>query len=521
MGKIVHTYELLEQLGEGGMGVVYKARHIHFNEIYAVKRLWEQYSKDPTVLKLFLNEGVTLRGLSHENIVRVHDLFNLGADHYIVMEFIKGRTLSAIIKKETGPIQQERAIGLFRQMLKGIGYIHRQPEPIIHRDIKPLNILVTTDDSVKITDFGIAKALETGRGNASTVVKGTPVYMSPEQIIAPSTVDIRTDVYSLGITFYEMLCGHTPFESKKDTNPTAVYATIMSGEVPPPTHFYPGISDALSDFVMKAIDKDRDQRFANTNEMLKELERLERSGETVYQGTPKFVASKVNKDEDEKPFLYEQKISEPKRRHLPKDEVEAQLKKSSNTWKWVAGLAVLVGIIWGVLSSFNQKVEIPEALPDTVAVEEPATSPDAILEQTKKDAMAAFLEDDNQFTGKYKEENGQVIASIEIKNQSAHTVTISYDKAPLLNTGVGKGIIATVNPDPKEVKAGETGKMTVIFPHKPEAKAPEKDKKTNKSQDNKQTKKYEIIGNMVIKVLNLEKKTNRRITLEKEAKEEN
>ena len=148
-------------------------------------------------------------------------------------------------------------------------------------------------------------------------------------------------------------------------------------------------------------------------------------------------------------------------------------------------------------------------------------SPDAVLEQTKKDAMAAFLEDDNQFTGKYKEENGQVIASIEIKNQSAHTVTISYDKAPILNTGIGKGINATVNPDPKEVKAGETGKMTVIFPHKPEAKAQEKENKSSKSQDSKQTKKYAISGNMVIKVLDLEKTANRRIILEKEAKEEN
>ena len=288
MGKIVHTYEILEQLGQGGMGVVYKARHIHFDEIYAIKRLWEQFSANEMVLNLFLNEAKILRKLNHKNIVHVTDIFSIENQNYIVMEYVKGRSLDEVIKKEVGPIRRERAINLFKQMLEGIAYIHNQPTPIIHRDIKPLNILVTDDDTVKITDFGIAKALDAG-GNASTVMKGTPVYMSPEQIINPKSVDIRTDVHSLGITFYEMLCGKTPFSADTTTTPTAVYAAIMNGEVPPPTQFYPGISDALTDFVMKAIHKDRNQRFANANEMLVELEKLEGRGETTLQDVPGFI----------------------------------------------------------------------------------------------------------------------------------------------------------------------------------------------------------------------------------------
>ncbi len=302
MGKIVHTYELLEQLGQGGMGVVYKARHIHFDEIYAIKRLWEQFSSNEMVLNLFLNEAKILRKLNHKNIVRVTDFFSLENQNYIVMEYIKGRSLDEVIKKEVGPIRRERAINLFKQMLEGVAYIHNQSETIIHRDIKPLNILVTEDDIVKITDFGIAKVLDAGQ-NASTLVKGTPVYMSPEQIIDPKSVDIRTDVYSLGMTFYEMLCGKTPFSGDTTTTPTAVYAAIMSGEVPPPTHYYPGISDALSNFVMKAIHRDRNQRFSNAREMLRELEQLERRGETVFQGVsgiiPPFVPKQMHESKND------------------------------------------------------------------------------------------------------------------------------------------------------------------------------------------------------------------------------
>jgi|GEM_PF-6457331 len=274
MGKIVNNYELLEQLGQGGMGVVYKARHIHFNEIFAIKKLWEQFSANEMVLKLFLNEAKILRILNHKNIVHVTDIFSLEDQNYIVMEYIDGRTLHEIIKKEVGPIRRERAIKLFKQMLEGVAYIHNQPTSIIHRDIKPLNLLVTEDDSLKITDFGIAKVLDTVQ-NASTVMKGTPVYMSPEQIIDPNTVDLRTDVYSLGMTFYEMLCGKTPFSGDKVTSPTAIYTIIMNGEVPAPTYFYPGISKKLSDYVMRAIHKDRYKRFASTSEMLIELERIE------------------------------------------------------------------------------------------------------------------------------------------------------------------------------------------------------------------------------------------------------
>lgn len=368
MGKIINNnYELLEQLGQGGMGVVYEARHIHFNEIVAIKRLWEQFSKDPTVLELFLNEGKILRKLHHKNIVEVSDLFEFEGSHYIVMEYIHGRTLSDIIKRETGSIQRKRAINLFKQMLEGVAYIHNQPKTIIHRDIKPLNILVTEDDTVKISDFGIAKALDVG-GNASTVVKGTPVYMSPEQIINPKTVDIRTDVYSLGMTFYEMLCAKTPFSGDKATTPTAVYAAIMNGEVPPPTRFYPGITDALSDFVMKSIHKDRSQRFADANEMLRELEKLENSGATTFPEMPNDEQPSVKKPVAKEPIA---STSVPTKLEKPEYSTEESKNPAvtpreikinkNNIWKWVVGFVVLLAVII-VITIPKKKNEAPSTV---------------------------------------------------------------------------------------------------------------------------------------------------------------
>jgi len=374
MGKIVNNYELLEQLGQGGMGVVYKARHIHFDEIYALKRLWEQFGANEMVLNLFLNEAKILRKLNHKNIVQVTDVFSLENQNYIVMEYIKGRSLDEIIKKEVGPIRRERAINLFKQMLEGIAYIHDQPTPIIHRDIKPLNLLVTEDDIVKITDFGIAKVLDAGQ-NASTVVKGTPIYMSPEQIMNPKSVDIRTDVYSLGMTFYEMLCAKTPFSGDTTTTPTAVYAAIMNDEVPSPTHFYPGISDELSAFVMKAIHKDRSQRFASANEMLDELERLQRSGATTIQESSfqKVVPTQATKSLES--------IDE----SAPTTVIDNSIKKSNILWLWGIGFGIIVGLVLLIIISGGTKASSPTT--DTVKVDAPVVEAASSLTMDQQQEM--------------------------------------------------------------------------------------------------------------------------------------
>ena len=161
------------------------------------------------------------------------------------------------------------------------------------------------------------------------------MYMSPEQIINPKTVDIRTDVYSLGMTFYEMLCAKTPFSGDTTTTPTAVYAAIMNGEVSPPTEFYPGISDALSDFVMKAIHKDRNHRFANANEMLRELEKLERTGATTVRVNTSFPVHESDQTE-----IDDKVPSRPLTQKL-----KTRLQWKQFTWRFYSLMVVLILVV--------------------------------------------------------------------------------------------------------------------------------------------------------------------------------
>lgn len=275
MNEIIQSYELIEEIGRGGMGVVYKAKHIYLDEYFAIKRLWGQYVVDAKIMKLFLNGGKILRKLDHKNIVGVKDIFEFKGDYFIVMEYVSGNSLYTIIRKQSGAMKRSRAVKLFKQMLEGFVYLQSQTPPILHRDIKPANILVTENDDLKITDFDIAKIYQ-GSNPAITTMKGTPAYMSPEQIISPSSVDIRTDVYSLGMTFYEMLTGKLPFDSSILDTPAALRDFVINDQVPPVSNFNNRISDELVKFVAKAIHKDREERFSSAAEMLSELEELEK-----------------------------------------------------------------------------------------------------------------------------------------------------------------------------------------------------------------------------------------------------
>lgn len=276
MGKIINrNYELLQLIGQGGMGEVYKARHLHFGTIVAVKKLWTQYSRDEEIRKRFLEEAKNTFSFQHPGIVKTNDLIEFEDEYYIIMEYVNGRTLSDVIHKEVGPIETARALHLFKQIASAIEYIHKLTPPVIHRDIKPQNIIVTSEDEVKLTDFGIAKVLmENVQKN--TLMKGTPVYMSPEQIMTPSTVDQRSDIYSLGMTLYEMLCGRTPFDRVHVSTPAAVHAEVVNGKIPPPTNFYPGIPVPLTAIVMKALDKDPQNRFLSVGDMISALLDFER-----------------------------------------------------------------------------------------------------------------------------------------------------------------------------------------------------------------------------------------------------
>ena len=262
-------YELLERIGDGGMAIVYKARCRLLNRFVAIKILKPDFIKDVKFIENFKKESQAAASLAHPNIVNVYDVGREGNIHYIVMELIEGKVLSEVIKEEA-PLDYMRTIGLARQIASALSLAHKNH--IIHRDVKPLNILITRDGTAKITDFGIAKAVNTSTLLASDgMVMGSVHYFSPEQARG-GYVDEKSDIYSLGIVIYEMLTGKVPFDGD---NPVSIALMHVNDEMTPPSSIVPGIPPRLEQIVMKATNKIQVNRFKSADEMLEALSNLE------------------------------------------------------------------------------------------------------------------------------------------------------------------------------------------------------------------------------------------------------
>jgi len=264
----ISGYRIIRTLGHGGMSDIYLAEHVLLNRKVAIKVLRDNLTDDPGVRVRFQDEGRNTARLSHVNIAILFDCQELDGKLVHILEYVPGRSMAEMISQETGPIPYERSITLFVQVLSALSYAHAQG--IIHRDLKPSNILVTDGDHVKVTDFGIAIALGSLRHTKAGARIGTPYYMSPEQIKSPSSVDHRSDIYSLGITFYEMLVGRTPFEDIIDSN-YAIEDAIINKELPDPRTFYPHIPGQLVDIIQRATAKSPDKRYAACQEFSVDL----------------------------------------------------------------------------------------------------------------------------------------------------------------------------------------------------------------------------------------------------------
>jgi serine/threonine protein kinase len=263
IGKQILNYRIERLIGEGGMGNVYLAVHTHIGRQVAIKALNPMLARNPEIRERFKNEASMLSQLHHPNIVQLYDYVEMDQGIYLVMEYAEGKPLDEYIEKVTGPIPEEKAIPLFTQIIDGVAYAHKKN--VVHRDIKPSNIIVNTEGKVKILDFGIAKIIgDSNNKLTKTGTKlGTVLYMSPEQVKGLE-LDYRTDIYSLGITLYEMLTGRGPFE----TNSTEyeVYKKIVEEPLPDPRSFYPGISDGMTAILIKATEKDVAARFQSCSE---------------------------------------------------------------------------------------------------------------------------------------------------------------------------------------------------------------------------------------------------------------
>jgi len=266
----IRDYEVVRKLGRGGMGTVYLGRHVHLGSYAALKVLLEHYADDESVRSRFINEARILNDLRHPNIVEQREFFQEGDHLVMVMEYVEGRSLDRMIGEEYGPIPHDKALPLFLQILEGIAYAHSRG--VIHRDIKPSNVLVSREGQAKITDLGIAKIAGQKGLTRTGAQMGTLYYESPEQIRGAKDVDHRADIYSLGMTLYEMLAGRLPFDTGGDTSEFEITQTIVFDELPSPSTFYPHIPNSLVEVVRKATAKEPDQRFQNCEELKHALE---------------------------------------------------------------------------------------------------------------------------------------------------------------------------------------------------------------------------------------------------------
>jgi predicted Ser/Thr protein kinase len=286
IGRTVGNYQILEELGRGGMAVVYRAYQASLNRYVAIKVLPPQFAFDREFVERFQREAKAAAGLRHPNIVVIHDVGQEAGTYYIVMEYLEGRTLKQVIEQE-GPLPVVRAARIVEQVTAALDYAHQRG--FVHRDVKPANIFVGEGDRVTLTDFGIAKAAsETQHLTQTGMLMGTPEYMSPEQA-GGGQVDHRTDLYALGVVLYQMLVGRVPF---RGTTPHATLHAVIYEAPLPPRQVNPNLSPAVEAVILKAVAKRPEQRFQRGADMVAAL-RTALSGPTAGEPVAAVAAAHV------------------------------------------------------------------------------------------------------------------------------------------------------------------------------------------------------------------------------------
>lgn len=295
---LADRYEILEKIGSGGMADVYKAKDHKLNRLVAVKVLKQEFSTDATFVKKFRVEAQSAAGLSHPNIVNVYDVGEVEGIHFIVMELVQGITLKKYIEMK-GKLDIKEALNISVQIASGLQAAH--DNRIIHRDIKPQNIIMSRDGKVKVTDFGIAKVADST--TVTTNAAGSVHYISPEQARGGYS-DAKSDIYSLGITMYEMVTGRVPFDG--ETN-VAVALLHIQGEMVPPRKLEPSIPRSFEKIILKCTQKKPDRRYASARDLIADLRQVlvHPDGEYVVIG-----AMAASADNDATVVLGEQDVNQ-------------------------------------------------------------------------------------------------------------------------------------------------------------------------------------------------------------------
>lgn len=360
-------YELIEKIGEGGMAVVYKAKDRLLNRYVAIKILRPEFTQDEQFLESFKRESQAAAGLQHPNIVSIYDVGRTGNINFIVMELVDGRPLSDLIK-EKGRLDYKTTIDIAKQMASALSIAHKHQ--IIHRDVKPHNIMITSDGVAKLTDFGIARAVSNATMVADTSkIIGSVHYFSPEQARG-AYVDERSDIYSLGIVMFEMLTGRVPFDGE---TPVEVALKHINEDVPSPAKLVPGIPPALDKIVLKATDKYQTERYKSVDEMLEALKNVEfvtqMVGDRVFaaESEPKprrdesLVAPVMSSRREDRE---QEMVIAPANPRKPKARPDDKKKKKRAIIIGVAAASILAlfGILYvsGVIGGGGKEVTVPD-----------------------------------------------------------------------------------------------------------------------------------------------------------------
>jgi len=415
-----NRYEIIEKIGNGGMATVYKAKCHVLNRYVAIKILRDEFTTDEEFIKRFEVEAQSAASITHPNIVSVYDVGVDGNLHYIVMELIKGKTLKEIVIEERGPLPWKWSINIAIQIASALEIAHRNH--IIHRDIKPHNIIITEDGVAKVTDFGIAKAVSNSTITAFGTTIGSVHYFSPEHARGGFT-DEKSDIYSLGVVMYEMLTGKVPFDA--DT-PVSVALKHMQEEPIAAIQVNPNIPSAVNDIIMKALKKDTTLRYQSATEMLLDLKRAlkEPSGDFVdnhtYTGDfPTQRISTLGMEEDRGPK------STQRGKESKKQNKFMTFIKNHKVMSSIIGLMLLfmisIGATIGITNATRPKeVAIPNLVGKTVDE----------AKQILSESKINYVEEESQYNteveaGKIISQSPQFVENRKIKENTDIKVVVS------------------------------------------------------------------------------------------------
>lgn len=430
--KINGRYEIIQSIGEGGMANVYLAQDTILNRRVAVKVLRGDLASDEKFVRRFQREAISASSLSHPNIVEMYDVGEEEGKYFIVMEYVEGKSLKSLIKKRGGLTLPE-ALDIMLQLTDGIACAHNSY--IIHRDIKPQNILVLDDGRVKITDFGIAQALKRGELTETNSVMGSVHYLPPEQANGTGTT-IKSDIYSLGIVMFELLTGKVPF---KGENAVEIAIKQMKEPLPDIHSYKEGIPQSIENIILKATAKNPKNRYDTVLEMQEDI---------------KTSLSKEREDEKKLVFAYpelEQEYGTEEKESLSRSEKNAEIdelvdkekEKKSNKKLWIIGLviAILAFIICFVIFVLPSFKKVPDMkVPDVENAELNAAIRELenlgfIVEAKVEEQYSDVIE-----AGKVIKTNPQ--ANRTVKKGTTITVTVSLGLEGFLSENyVGKNYI--------------------------------------------------------------------------------